>query len=666
VWALGYDPFGNVSSVTDPMNHVVAYGKDALGRPLDTVLADGRSIAATYDGDSNETLLTLPSGQSHAFAYSPVDLVSTYTPPSVSSASTATAYQYDLDGRIKAMTRPDAATVSYAYDSAGRLSTTTYPQGTITRTYDKATGQLATVTAGAGEATAYSYNGFLTTSTAWTGPVAGQLLLEHADPNFRLTSQTVLAGSANPVAVSLGYDADGLLVQSGSMTINRDAQNGRLTGTTCGSIADSYTYDANGMLATYGARFGSTSLYSEAVQRDALGRITQKTEAIGSTTHVWTYAYDASGRLTDVTEDGSGVSHYGYDGDDNRTTFTNANGTVNPTYDAQDRLLTYGSATYAYSANGELTNKTVASAVTNYTYDVFGNLLNVALPGGEALAYVVDGQNRRVGRQVNGALTAGFLYQDALNVVAQLDGNGNLTARFVFATKPNVPDYFTTSAGTFRILSDHLGSPRLMVNTSTGAIVEEIDYDEFGNVTNDTNPGLTPFGFAGGLYDKDAGLVRFGARDYDPSVGRWTAKDSVRFDGGQINLYVYVGSDPVNGVDSTGRGFLAGALAGAGVAGLCEAYAAYTYFEAYNHLASDYGPQMAELRRQLAEVDCEAEPGRKGELEAQMLDLAKKEALRNAGLTAAETAFGLATAACVALGGSTFVGVALATSVSPW
>lgn len=227
--------------------------------------------------------------------------------------------------------------------------------------------------------------------------------------------------------------------------------------------------------------------------------ITQKTETIGSTTHVWVYTFDPSGRLTDVTKDGSFASHYAYDADDNRTTFTNPTGTVNPTYDAQDRLTTYGTATYTYTANGELTTKTDGSGTRGYTYDALGNLLNVTLPLGGPIAYVVDGENRRVGKQVNGVLTQGFLYKDALNVVVQLDGSGNLVSRFVFGSKRNVPDYFTSSAGTFRVLSDHLGSPRLVVNSATGSVVEEVEYDEFGSVTNDTSPGLTPFGFAGGL-----------------------------------------------------------------------------------------------------------------------------------------------------------------------
>ena len=62
------------------------------------------------------------------------------------------------------------------------------------------------------------------------------------------------------------------------------------------------------------------------------------------------------------------------------------------------------------------------------------------------------------------------------------------------------------------------------------------------------------FGFAGGMFDRETGLVRFGARDYDPMTGRWTSKDPIRFEGGRGNLYVYVGGDPVNRVDILGTG----------------------------------------------------------------------------------------------------------------
>jgi RHS repeat-associated protein len=61
-----------------------------------------------------------------------------------------------------------------------------------------------------------------------------------------------------------------------------------------------------------------------------------------------------------------------------------------------------------------------------------------------------------------------------------------------------------------------------------------------------------PFGFAGGLHDRDVSLVRFGARDYDPTIGRWTAKDPIDFAGGDMNLFGYVGGDPVNWVDPEG------------------------------------------------------------------------------------------------------------------
>jgi RHS repeat-associated protein len=105
---------------------------------------------------------------------------------------------------------------------------------------------------------------------------------------------------------------------------------------------------------------------------------------------------------------------------------------------------------------------------------------------------------------------------------------------------------------TYRIISDRLGSPVLVVNTLSGAVMEQIAYDEFGKILKDTNPGFQPFGFAGGLYDQDTKLVRFGARDYDPNAGRWTVKDPLLFAGGDANLYGYVLNDPINLRDPAG------------------------------------------------------------------------------------------------------------------
>jgi RHS repeat-associated protein len=97
-----------------------------------------------------------------------------------------------------------------------------------------------------------------------------------------------------------------------------------------------------------------------------------------------------------------------------------------------------------------------------------------------------------------------------------------------------------------------LGSPRLVVNIADDTVAQAIDYDVWGKVINDSNPGFQPFGFAGGLYDPDTKLVRFGARDYDAQTGRWTAKDPIEFDGGDTNLFGYVANDPVNSIDPLG------------------------------------------------------------------------------------------------------------------
>jgi len=123
-----------------------------------------------------------------------------------------------------------------------------------------------------------------------------------------------------------------------------------------------------------------------------------------------------------------------------------------------------------------------------------------------------------------------------------------------------MPEYMVKNGATYRLLTDHLGSPRLVINGSDGSVVQRMEYDEFGRVTLDTNPGFQPFGFAGGLYDRHTGLVRFGARDYDAAIGRWMTKDSNGFAGRSSNLYAYADSDPVNLMDSKGKAVTSGGL----------------------------------------------------------------------------------------------------------
>jgi RHS repeat-associated protein len=189
-------------------------------------------------------------------------------------------------------------------------------------------------------------------------------------------------------------------------------------------------------------------------------------------------------------------------------------------------------------------------SVVEYDYDSFGNLRSADL-NGTNITYTVDPLNRRIGKTVDGIPVQKFIYQNQLNPVAELDGSNNVVSVFIYANKGNVPAYLVKDGVTYRIISDQVGSVRLVVNIADGSVVQRMDYDEFGNVLLDSNPGFQPFGFQGGLYDRDTGLVRFGARDYDPRIGRWLTKDALGFEAG-INFYVFCGNDPVNQIDPFG------------------------------------------------------------------------------------------------------------------
>ena len=544
---FAYDAKGELWKITDPLGRDTQFETDNMGQITKQIMPDGREISFEYDRNGNVASVTPPGKPAHTFGYTAVDLVESYTPPSTPSVpNPETTYRYNADRQLEEIKRPDGKSVVLSYD-AGRLDKIEIERGEIGLAYKPGTDQLESVITPGGGSLSYEYDGALPKATHWAGEVSGSVGHNY-DNNFRVVSQTINGTNA----VEYSFDEDGGLIGAGDLTLTPDPDNGRLTSTELDKVKDNLTYNALGEVEAYQATANGNPLLSIQYEHDALGRIKQLTETMDGELHTYEYSYDGADRLQKVERDGVQIARYEYDDNGNRLSYTDGSGnTITGTYDEQDRLLSYGLGEYAYTDNGELLNKNGGGQTTHYDYDELGNLLKVILPNSDEIEYLIDGQNRRIGKKVNGVLAQGFLYQDGLNPVAELDAAGNVVSRFVYASKSHVPDYMIKNGVTYRIISDHLGSVRLVVNAIDGSLVQRMDYDAFGNVLLDTNPGFQPFGFAGGLYDQHTNLVRFGVRDYDAELGRWTAKDPIGLTGG-LNVYAYVNNDPINYLDTSG------------------------------------------------------------------------------------------------------------------
>ena len=155
---------------------------------------------------------------------------------------------------------------------------------------------------------------------------------------------------------------------------------------------------------------------------------------------------------------------------------------------------------------------------------------------------------------MNGTYEYKLLYSGQLSPIARLNDEDRVVEEYVYGTRVNVPEYMIKDGRKYRFITDHRGSVRMVVDTHDGTVMQRTDYDEFGLIIDeDLAENWTPvlFGYAGGLQDRDTGLIRFGARDYDPMVGRWTSKEPLGFNGSD-NFYVYAENDPVNKVDPDG------------------------------------------------------------------------------------------------------------------
>ncbi|MEM8814250.1 MAG: PKD domain-containing protein [Pseudomonadota bacterium] len=558
-----YQPDGPaVTRQTDPSSNSIDFADFTAGnRPQTVTLPTGDVTTIEYDVDSRITALSPPERGAHRFEYTPFDALSAYVPPQVGSESGRQEFSYNGDKQIDEIRLANGDTIDYVYDPTTRqlvqklapganVSLSYFPQGSA------APGELATLDYSSETQLAYGYDGELRVSAEWSGDFAGRY--DRAFNNqFRIASDSV--NSAN--AITYAYGPDVLLSRAGAMNYLREQPAGGATAalvssTTLDSLQTDYDYNEFGELIAATNVFdpggAATDLYTVSVLRDLNGRVSSRTETVQGTITVSRFTYNPSGRLIEVSENGVPVRTYEYDANGNRLLF-DAGGAPESIYDAQDRLTRYEQTSYVYDGDGMLVSATTGTDVTTYDYDAYGNLRSVSLPDGSDISYIVDGENRRVGRRVDGSATNGWVYLDNRRIAAELDGGGQVVSRFVYGNQPNTPDYMLRGGERFQIIADFVGSPRLVVNSATGAVVQRIDYDEFGQVILDTNPGFQPFGFAGGLYDAATGLTRFGARDYDARTGRFTARDPLLFTNLDGNLYAYAGSDPVNSVDIDGR-----------------------------------------------------------------------------------------------------------------
>jgi len=568
---FAYNPSGYLQSQRNPLGQTTSYTYDAKGDLIQATLPDSRIVQFGYDAGGNLSSVT-PSGRPASGLVSNLwEIFEKYIAPSIGGKTFETTYSYNLDKQLTLITRADQSTVSFNYSSAsGLLSSMTAPEGTYAYGYNLAQ-QVETITAPSGANIRYTYNfdllakvqqEGLTDSTASVSYTYDKRRLSNITVNPRLTTQ---ASSS----INLAYDNDDLLTGVGSLAITREPATGLVSVKTLNQVSQTYGYDASyGELSSHVARAPvsgvQTTLFSESITRDALGRIDTKTEFLNNTTTTYRYQYDLAGRLEKVFTNGSLTRTYVYDSNSNRLKRIQGSTTQNATYDAQDRILTLGNKLYTHNDRGELSQTRVNTATGEkrfFTYNSLGAIESVRIETTNSstgvvttklIEYVNDARGLRVLKKVNGTINKRYVWDAHDRLTAELDSTGKITTHYVYAGSMHVPEYMIQGTTVSKFIHDHLGSVRLVLNAATGAVRQRRTYDEFGRIVSETSATLQPFGFAGGLYDTDTKLLRFGARDYDPETGRWTSKDPILFAGGDTNLYGYVLGDPINLIDPSG------------------------------------------------------------------------------------------------------------------
>jgi RHS repeat-associated protein len=532
---FAYDAKFRLASSTDAAGDAISYVYDDADRVVEKRLPGNRTYKYTYDGDGNVATLTMPNGKVHRFSSTGDDRPESYTPPGAAAYERA----YSTERTLGSTTLPSGAVQALGYDTAGRLTSEDHVQSKRTFAYDGERDRFDTVTRelanGSRKQTiGYAYDGLMPKSLEFTGAAAGRY--DYTIGSRILPTNEKLTVGATEITRALEFDGDRLATKTGQFSIERSGPAGAVSKITDGKLSLTYGYDGNGRPATRTLSVNGSERFYQKLTFDNAGRAGAREERVdGGALDTLAYAYDGSGQLTTVKRGATVVESNAYDANGNRLSGGAA-------YDDRDRLTTRGGVGYTWDADGFLTGR----GSDTFSYSRSGELLSATV-GGATTTYSYDGFGRRTA-----AGTTKYLYgnpANAFQVTATVSGDVVTTYYYdaddrLFALERGGECYY--------VGTDPVGSPRIVVRASDGSVVRTVTYDSFGVEKDVTGSFEVPIGYAGGLRDTATGFVRFGARDYDPAAGRFTASDPAFFRGSAENLYRYANNNPITQKDPSG------------------------------------------------------------------------------------------------------------------
>ncbi|MEH2294032.1 RHS repeat-associated core domain-containing protein [Nostoc sp.] len=593
-----YDAAGNTITETDPLGHTTEFFYDKLDRLIQTYFDDGSNAFTTYDALGRTVGETDSSGKTTKFEYDSRGRLTAV----VDALKQRTEYSYDLTGNKIQVLDANNHITQYEYDALDRRTTTILPMGQRSSTSYDSVGNVASTTDFNGNIITYEYDALNqiaakrfsdTTAIEYTYTPTGQVKAiqdQQGIANYKYDVRDRLVERDDPDGQFIRYTYDptsnrtAVITSTGTTTYTYDKYNELATVTDPNGGLTRYTYDKAGNVTRTEMPNGTV----ETRQYDDLNRLVylENTGNVG-TISSYRYTLDAAGNRTAVVDNTARRVDYTYDDlyrltQEKITDSTAGNRTIDYTYDVVgDRLdrndSVQGLTTYAYDNNDRLLNETLNGQVTSYTYDKNGNTLSRIKNATDQVFYDWDYENHLIEASVTsstGTVHTQYKYNgDGIRVAEIVDGQE--TRYLIDANRPYAevlseytPDGTVQASYVYgrNLISqnrggvsefyekDGLGSTSALTDAS-GHVTDTYTYDAYGNLLGSTGTTINNYLYTGEQYESNLGEYYLRARYYDPSVGRFSARDpfeGIMTEPLSLTKYPYAHGNPVNGTDKSG------------------------------------------------------------------------------------------------------------------